>query len=78
MLSSDRQFSRTHGNVCIVEIGEGNQCVQEVHVVLPAKFALPHVHVDPHVFEKALWSELGFGEPMQVIRAANEEMDSLK
>ena len=33
---------------------------------------------NPHVFEKALWSELGFGEPMQVIRAANEEREAEK
>lgn len=33
---------------------------------------------NPHVFEKALWSELGFGEPIQVIRAANEEREAEK
>ena len=33
---------------------------------------------NPHVFEKKLWSELGFGEPMQVIRAANEEREAEK
>ena len=33
---------------------------------------------NPHVFEKALWSELGFGETLQVIRAANEEQEAEK
>ena len=33
---------------------------------------------NPHIFEKALWSELGFGEPMQVIRGANEEREAEK
>ncbi len=33
---------------------------------------------NPHVFEKALWSELGFGESLQVIRAANEEQEAEK
>jgi len=33
---------------------------------------------NPHVFEKALWSELGFGDSLQVIRAANEEQEAEK
>ena len=33
---------------------------------------------NPHVFEKTLWSALSFGEPMQVIRAANEEREAEK
>ncbi len=28
---------------------------------------------NPHVFEKALWSELGHGEPLRVIRCADEQ-----
>lgn len=30
---------------------------------------------NPHVFEKALWSELGFGDPIRVIRCRNEEVE---
>jgi ATP-dependent DNA helicase Rep len=30
---------------------------------------------NPHVFEKQLWSELGFGDPIRVIRCRNEEME---
>lgn len=33
---------------------------------------------NPHVFDKALWSELGFGESLQVIRAATEEQEAEK
>ncbi|WP_339338980.1 DNA helicase Rep [uncultured Oceanicoccus sp.] len=30
---------------------------------------------NPHVFEKALWSELGYGDPIRVIRCRNEEVE---
>ena len=30
---------------------------------------------NPHVFEKALWSELGYGDPIRVIRCHNEEVE---
>ena len=30
---------------------------------------------NPHVFEKQLWSELGYGEPIRVIRCRNEETE---
>ena len=31
---------------------------------------------NPHVFEKQLWSELGYGEPLRVIRCCNEEAEA--
>ncbi len=31
---------------------------------------------NPHVFEKNLWSELGFGEPLRLIRCTNEESET--
>ncbi len=31
---------------------------------------------NPHEFEKALWSEMGIGEPLRVIRCANEEAEA--
>ncbi|BDX17989.1 DNA helicase Rep [Halopseudomonas aestusnigri] len=31
---------------------------------------------NPHVFEKQLWSELGYGEPLRVIRCRNEEAEA--
>ena len=31
---------------------------------------------NPHVFEKQLWSELGYGEPIRVIRCRNEEAEA--
>lgn len=31
---------------------------------------------NPHTFEKALWSDLGFGEPLRVLRARNEEHEA--
>jgi ATP-dependent DNA helicase Rep len=31
---------------------------------------------NPHVFEKSLWSELGFGEPIRVLGARNEEHEA--
>ena len=31
---------------------------------------------NPHTFEKALWSELGFGDPLRVLRARNEEHEA--
>lgn len=30
---------------------------------------------NPHVFKKRLWSEMGFGEPIRIIRTANEEKE---
>lgn len=30
---------------------------------------------NPHVFEKALWSELGYGDPIRIIRCRNEEAE---
>ena len=31
---------------------------------------------NPHVFEKTLWSDLGFGEPIRLIRAPNEDAEA--
>lgn len=31
---------------------------------------------NPHVFEKRLWSEMGFGDPIRVIRCRNEETET--
>lgn len=31
---------------------------------------------NPHVFEKRLWSELGYGDPIKVIQARNEEHEA--
>lgn len=31
---------------------------------------------NPHEFEKALWSELGFGDPIRVLHCANEEAEA--
>lgn len=31
---------------------------------------------NPHVFEKELWSELGFGDPLRVIRCADEQAEA--
>ena len=31
---------------------------------------------NPHVFEKQLWSELGYGDPIRVIRCRNEEAEA--
>lgn len=31
---------------------------------------------NPHVFEKSLWSELGFGEPLRVLAARNDEHEA--
>ena len=31
---------------------------------------------NPHVFDKALWSELGYGDPIRVIRARDEEAEA--
>ncbi|WP_303907925.1 DNA helicase Rep [Thiohalomonas denitrificans] len=33
---------------------------------------------NPHVFEKRLWSEMGYGEPIRVVRARDEEDEALK
>ncbi len=30
---------------------------------------------NPHVFDKSLWSELGYGDPIRVIRCANEDAE---
>ena len=30
---------------------------------------------NPHVFDKSLWSELGFGDPIRIIRCRNEEVE---
>ncbi len=31
---------------------------------------------NPHVYEKALWSDLGFGDPIRVIRTRNEDAEA--
>ncbi len=33
---------------------------------------------NPHVFEKKLWSELGYGDPIKVVVAADEQDEALK
>jgi ATP-dependent DNA helicase Rep len=33
---------------------------------------------NPHVFDKKLWSELGFGDPLKVINCADEKDEALK
>lgn len=30
---------------------------------------------NPHLFEKALWSELGYGDPIRIVRTRNEEAE---
>lgn len=30
---------------------------------------------NPHVFEKSLWSELGYGDPIRVVRCRNEDVE---
>jgi ATP-dependent DNA helicase Rep len=30
---------------------------------------------NPHIFEKALWSELGYGDPIRIVRTRNEEAE---
>lgn len=30
---------------------------------------------NPHLFEKALWSELGYGDPLRIVRTRNEEAE---
>ncbi len=42
--------------------------------ILPAANTL--IANNPHVFEKQLWSELGYGEPLRVIRCRNEEAEA--
>jgi ATP-dependent DNA helicase Rep len=34
------------------------------------------IRFNPHVFEKTLWSELGLGEPIRVLRCANDELEA--
>ncbi|MEX1033944.1 MAG: DNA helicase Rep [Cellvibrionaceae bacterium] len=34
------------------------------------------ISFNPHVFEKALWSELGAGEPIRVLRCANDDAEA--
>ena len=31
---------------------------------------------NPHEFDKTLWSDLGMGEPLRLIRCANEEAEA--
>ncbi len=31
---------------------------------------------NPHVFDKRLWSELGFGDPIRILRTRNEELEA--
>ena len=31
---------------------------------------------NPHVFDKQLWSELGFGDPIRILRTRNDEMEA--
>ncbi len=33
---------------------------------------------NPHVFEKSLWSEMGFGDPITVVNCADEEDEALR
>ena len=33
---------------------------------------------NPHVFEKSLWSEMGYGDPIRVLRAADDEQEAEK
>jgi len=33
---------------------------------------------NPHVFEKKLWSELGYGDPLKVVNCADEQDEALK
>ncbi len=33
---------------------------------------------NPHVFEKKLWSELGYGDPIRIVSAADEQDEALK
>ncbi|MCW8195521.1 DNA helicase Rep [Proteobacteria bacterium 005FR1] len=34
------------------------------------------IQFNPHVFDKTLWSDLGLGEPIRVLRCANDEVEA--
>ena len=66
-------LSKDFSNLRVIKL---EQNYRSTGIILNAANAV--ISNNPHLFEKKLWSELGFGEPIRVVECKNEEMEAEK
>jgi len=64
------QLESDYTNIEIVKLEQNYRSYARI-----LKAANQLIQHNPHVFEKKLWSDLGYGEPIKVIRAADEHKE---
>ena len=64
------QLQTDYGNLKIVKLEQNYRST--ARILKAANRVIDH---NPHVFEKKLWSELGFGDPIRVVSCRNEELE---
>lgn len=64
-------LQRDYPALKVIKLEQNYRCMGRI---LKAANAL--IANNPHVFEKRLWSELGYGDPLRVIQARNDEHEA--
>jgi ATP-dependent DNA helicase Rep len=64
------QLEQDYENIQIVKLEQNYRSYARI-----LKAANQLIQHNPHVFEKKLWSDLGYGDPIKVIRAADEHKE---
>lgn len=65
------QLAEDYPNLKVVKLEQNYRSTQRI-----LKAANAVIDNNPHVFTKQLWSDHGFGEPLRIIRCANEESEA--
>lgn len=64
------QLQQDHINLKVVKLEQNYRSTARI-----LKAANQVIANNPHVFEKALWCELGYGEPIRILRCASDEAE---
>jgi len=64
------QLQQDYPNLKLVKLEQNYRST--ARILKAANQVIDH---NPHVFEKALWCELGYGDPIRIIRCRNEEVE---
>lgn len=65
------QLQQDFPNLAIIKLEQNYRSTSRL-----LKAANHLISFNPHVFEKTLWSELGVGEPIRVVRCANDDVEA--
>jgi ATP-dependent DNA helicase Rep len=64
------QLQQDYPNLKVVKLEQNYRST--ARILKAANQVIDH---NPHVFEKSLWSEIGYGDPIRVVRCRNEEAE---